>query len=204
MVCAQGCRLKSWALGRLFTVISAQQWGKAKIRSVVYRQGKTCAHCSPSTNSSYLSRAAGISSVKAHMGPDDAQKSMTRHAHEPPLLHQYRGRELCYASLYSKEILQLCVWQRLGSPVAEWQGEPHTSREILPLADRWCLQGVLCAKDSPASPAGSCLCREINFLTKKQSFLSCNLKLLHQHFTYQLFTTKSKKNNFKIWRMEGK
>lgn len=53
------------------------------------------------------------------------------------------------------------------------------------------------AKDLPASPGGSCLCCEINFLTKKQSFLSCNPRLMSQHFTRQLFTTKSKKSNFK-------
>lgn len=59
------------------------------------------------------------------------------------------------------------------------------------------------AEDLPACPGGSWLCCEINFLTKKQSFLSCNPRLMSQHFTHQLFTTTSKKSNFQIfvgWR----
>lgn len=68
-----------------------------------------------------------------------------------------------------------------------------------PLTDPPCLQGTYCvAQGLPTSPGGGCLCCEMNFLTKKQSFLSCNPRLMSQHFTHQLFTTKSKKSNFKI------
>lgn len=135
--------------------------------------------------------------IKAHGGPGDAQRNMTWHTQWPYLCSSTKARELCCAPLHQQDC-HAPGGAMLGLPCCRMMAEPECLGNP-PLREHPCLQGThRVAQALPASSGGSCLCCEMNFLTKKQSFLSCNPRLMSQHFTHQLFTTKSKKSNFKI------
>lgn len=138
------CHYNNWGRPKFITGELPNNWGIAK----VYRQRTAFWHCSHSTNSSCLSRAAGKSPHGC--GWCTAEHNLARWCSPTSALAL---RERVCATLHCVQTaLPDSQWGSIWVPLLQTNRQNHTIWEILPLVHRQCLPACYVAKVSHLPP----------------------------------------------------